>query len=110
MRNHSHTENRKEELTMNSPFNDPVSPYPGWKRQISQLSRPITKEDVQAFLGGEDLYIRETASGPVHIIHKYGLLEIHALVGEQYIEVWLNPERGSYPSEYLDALLATRFD
>ncbi len=95
---------------MNSPFNDPVSPYPGWKRQISQLSRPITKEDVQAFLGGEDLYIRETASGPVHIIHKYGLLEIHALVGEQYIEVWLNPERGSYPSEYLDALLATRFD
>ena len=31
-------------------------------------------------------------------------------LGEKYIEVWFNPERGAYPSEYLDALLATRFD
>ena len=95
---------------MESPFTNPVSPYPGWERRIYRLSRPVTKDDIQAFLGNEDLYTRETAAGPVHIIHKYGLLEIHALVNEQYIEVWFNPERGAYPSEYLDALLATRFN
>jgi len=65
--------------------------------------------DIQAFLGDEDLYIRDTVSGPVHIIHKYGLLEIQALVGKKSIEVWYNPDKGSYPAEYLDALLSTRF-
>jgi len=25
------------------------------------------------------------------------------------IEVWFNPDKGAYPSEYLDALLMTRF-
>lgn len=94
---------------MNSPFPNPVPPYPGWERHIYRISRPITGEDIQAFLGNEELYIRETASGPVHIIHKYGLLEIHVLTGERCIEVWYNPDKGSYPSEYLDALLATRF-
>jgi hypothetical protein len=95
---------------MDSPFPNPVPPYPGWERRIYRLSRPVTKDDIQAFLGNEDLYTRETAAGPVHIIHKYGLLEIHALVNEQYIVVWFNSERGAYPSEYLDALLATRFN
>ena len=95
---------------MNSPIINPISPFPGWERRIYRLSRPVTKDDIQAFLGNEDLYIRETAAGPVHIIHKYGLLEIHALIKEKYIEVWFNPERGAYPSEYLDALLATRFN
>ena len=94
---------------MNSPFSNPVSPYPGWERRIYQLLRPVTKDDIQAFLGNEDLYIRDTVAGPVHIIHKYGLLEIHALIGEKCIEVWYNPEKGAYPAEYLDALIATRF-
>lgn len=76
---------------------------------MHRLSRSVTNDDIQVFLGNEELYIRDTAAGPVHIIHKYGLLEIHALIGEQYIEVWFNPERGAYPSEYLDALLATRY-
>ena len=95
---------------MNSLFINPVPPYPGWELRIYRLSRPVTNDDIQAFLGNEEIYIRETAAGPVHIIHKYGLLEIHSLPGEKYIEVWFNPERGAYPSEYLDALLATRFD
>lgn len=90
-------------------FPDPQSPFPGWKRHDYRLSRPVSDEDIQAFLGNEELYIRDTAAGLVHIIHKYGLLEIHALIGEQNIEVWFNPERGAYPSEYLDALLATRY-
>ena len=62
---------------MNSPFINPIPPYPGWERRIYRLSRPVTKDDIQAFLGNEDLYTRDTAAGPVHIIHKYGLLEIH---------------------------------
>jgi len=91
------------------PFVDSVPPYPGWERRIYRLSRPITDQDIRAFLGNEELYIRETPAGQVHIIHKYGLLEIHALFGKQWIEVWFNPERGAYPAEYLDALIATRF-
>ena len=90
-------------------FQDPVAPYPGWQRRIYRLSRPVAKDDIQVFLGNEDLYVRDTAAGPVQIIHKYGLLEIHSLIGEQYIEVWFNPDKGAYPSEYLDALLSTRF-
>jgi hypothetical protein len=95
---------------MRSLFQDPVVPYPGWERRIYRLSRPVAKDDIQAFLGSEDLYVRDTAAGPVQIIHKYGLLEIHALIGEQQIEVWFNPDKGAYPSEYLDALLLTRFN
>lgn len=53
--------------------------------------------------------MRETAVGPVNIIHKYGLVELHCIVGEPEIEVWFDPEGGSYPLEYLDALLSTRF-
>ncbi len=94
---------------MNSPDITPAPPYPGWERRIYRLSRPVTNGDIQAFLGNEDHYTRDTAAGPMHIIHKYGLLEIHSLPGEKYVEVWFNPERGAYPSEYFDALLATRF-
>jgi len=90
-------------------FSNPVPPYPGWERNLYPLSRPVTNNDIQAFLGNEELYIRDTVAGPVYIIHKYGLLEIHARTGESSIEVWYNPERGAYPSEYLDALLVTRF-
>jgi hypothetical protein len=94
---------------MNSPFPNPVPPFPGWERQVYRLSRPVTRDDIHAFLGNGELYIRETTTGPIHIVHKYGLVEIHALIGENEIEVWFNPERGAYPLEYLDALLATRF-
>jgi len=95
---------------MSTLFQNPVSPYPGWERRIYRLSRPVTQDDVSAFLGDQDLYIRETASGPVNIIHKYGLLEIHCIIGESEVEVWFNPDRGAYPSEYLDALFMTRFN
>lgn len=95
---------------MPCPFLEPVPPYPGWERRIYRLPRPVTPDDIREFLGDEELYTRDTPAGLVHIIHKYGLLEIHALVGEKCIEVWFNPARGAYPSEYLDALLATRFD
>lgn len=94
---------------MTSPFQNPVPPYPGWVRHEYRVSRPVTGDDIAAFLGNEELYIRDTSAGPVNIIHKYGLVELHCLIGEPVIEVWFNPESGAYPSEYLDALLATRF-
>ncbi|HOU81485.1 MAG TPA: hypothetical protein PLE57_09530 [Methanoregulaceae archaeon] len=94
---------------MSTPAAHQVSPYPDWELRIYQLTRPVKRYDIQAFLGDQDAYIRDTAAGPVHTIHKYGLLEIHARVGEKGIEVWYNPEQGSYPLEYFEALLATRF-
>jgi hypothetical protein len=86
------------------------SPFPGWVRREYRLSRTVTKEDIAAFLGNEELYVRETAHGPVNIIHKYGLLELHCIIGKPVIEAWFAPEKGAYPAEYLDALLSTRFD
>nr|WP_320160193.1 hypothetical protein [uncultured Methanoregula sp.] len=87
-----------------------VPPYPCWKHREYRLSRPVTKEDIAAFLGNEELYVRDTEAGPVNIIHKYGLLEIHARIGESSIDIWFNPDKGSYPAEYLEALLSTRFN
>jgi hypothetical protein len=101
---------KKHHMAKPSPFQNPVSPYPGWERRIYRLSRPVTNDDIRAFLGNEELYTRDTPSGRVNIIHKYGLLELHFITGEPGIEVWFNPESGSYPREYLDALLATRFN
>ena len=43
------------------------------------------------------------------MIHKFGLLEINCITGESEIEVWYDPEKKSYTSQYLDALLSTRF-
>jgi len=94
---------------MPDPFADPISPYPGWQRRIYRLSRPVTDGDIQAFLGDQELYIRETASGTRAIIHKYGLVEINLIVGEREVEIWFAPDKGGYPSEYLDALFQTRF-
>jgi hypothetical protein len=94
---------------MPSPFPNPISPNPGWVLREYRLSRPVTGDDIAAFLGNEELYVRDTAAGPVNIIHKYGLVELHCITGEPVIEVWFNPEGGAYPAEYLDALLATRF-
>jgi len=94
---------------MTSAFPHPVPPYPGWERHIYRLSRPVSDDDIAVFLGNEELYIRDTPSGPVTIIHKYGLLEIHCISGEPEVEVWYDPKKESYSSEYLDALLKTRF-
>jgi hypothetical protein len=94
---------------MTSGFPNPVPPFLGWQRRIYRLSRPVTGDDIAAFLGNEDLYVRETSAGLVTIIHKYGLVELHCIIGESNIEVWFNPDSGAYPSEYLDALLLTRF-
>jgi hypothetical protein len=91
-------------------FPNPVPPFPCWVRQEYRLSRPVTKDDIATFLGNEELYVRETPAGTINIIHKFGLVELHFMIGESRIEVWFNPERGAYPSEYLDALLSTRFD
>ena len=90
-------------------FPNPVPPFPGWERRLYHLSRPVTEEDIREFLGNQDLYIRETSSGPVIIIHKYGLLEIHCIVGVSEMEIWFDHEKESYSSEYLDALIETRF-
>ena len=94
---------------MKSEFRNPVPPFPSWVRHEYHVSRPVTEEDIAAFLGNEDLYVRETAAGQVNIIHKYGLVELHCIIGEPRIDIWFNPDNGAYPSEYLDALLLTRF-
>lgn len=94
-------------MTPGSPHHIP--PYSGWMRREYRLSRPVTKDDIAAFLGNEELYVRETPAGPVNIIHKYGFVELHGIIGEPKIDVWFDPEQGAYPTEYLDALLSTRF-
>jgi len=94
-------------LTSCSP--DPDPPYPGWECHSYRLSRTFTSGDVAALLGNEELFVRETSAGTVNIIHKYGILEIHGIIGNDTIDVWSDPEKGAYPSEYLDALLMTRF-
>lgn len=90
-------------------FTDPVPPFPGWERRIYRLPRPVTLEDIAAFLRDQELYIRETASGTRAIIHKYGLVEINLVAGAREAEVWFSPDAGAYPSEYVDALFQTRF-
>ena len=95
---------------MTSVFQNSIPPYSGWVRHEYRLSRPVTTEDIAAYLGNEDLYVRDTTAGQVNIIHKYGLVELHCIIGEPRIEVWFNPDSGAYASEYLDALLSTRFN
>ena len=79
---------------MSTLFKNPVPPYPGWKRRIYHLSRPVTKEDIQALLGNQDLYVRETESGLINIIHKYGLLEIHCIINALRLRYGMIPIRG----------------
>jgi hypothetical protein len=95
---------------MSTIFQNPIPPYPGWEHRLYRLSRPVTGDDIRAFLGNEELYTRDTPSGPVNMIHKFGLLEINCISGESEIEVWYDPEKKSYSSEYMDALLSTRFN
>lgn len=94
---------------MKPSFDNPVPPCPGWKRRTYRLSRPVSEADIRALLGNEELYLRQTESGVRAVIHKYGLVEINLIIGESDAEIWQTPDRGAYPSEYVDALLATRF-
>ena len=94
---------------MVSRFQSPVPPFPGWKRRLYRLSRPVTNEDVEAILNGQDEYYRTAGADRIVGIHKFGLVEINVIVGAPEIEVWFSPEQRVWTSEYLDALLATRF-
>jgi hypothetical protein len=94
---------------MSALFQNPIPLHPSWKRRFYILSHPMTGEDIQAFQGNQELYVRETGSSQVHIIHKNSLLEIHGFIGEDEIEVWYNQETESYSLGYLDTLLKTRF-
>ena len=96
-------------MTMVSRFQNPVPPYPGWERRLYRLSRPVTKDDVEAILNGQDEYYRTVGQDCVVSIHKFGLVEINVIVGVPEIEVWFGPEQRARTSEYLDALLSTRF-
>jgi len=102
-------ETAQENLRMSTPYADPVSPYPHWQRMIYHLSRPVTEEDVAAFVRNQDLYRRETDAGEIQIIHKFGIVEINCLIGERTIEVWFAPGKSAVAAAYVDALLATRF-
>ena len=94
---------------MASRFVHPVPPYPGWERRIYRLSRPVTEEDTELLLNGQEEYVRSV--GPDRVIHisKFGLVEINCIIGEREVEVWFSPEQRTWTSEYLDALISTRF-
>lgn len=94
---------------MSTPYADPVPPYPHWQRMVYRLPRPVTEEDVAAFVRNQDLYRRETDAGEVRIIHKFGIVEINCLIGERTIEVWFAPDKSAVAAAYVDALLSTRF-
>jgi hypothetical protein len=94
---------------MSTIFQNPIPPYPIWKRRFYRLSRPVTGNDIKAFQGNQELVVRETGSDLVHIIHKHSLLEIYGVIGEDELEVFYNPDKESYSLGYLDALLMTRF-
>jgi hypothetical protein len=102
-------ETAQENLRMSTPYADPVAPYPHWQRMIYHLPRPVTEEDVAAFVRNQDLYRRETDAGEIQIIHKFGIVEINCLIGERTIEVWFAPGKSAVAATYVDALLATRF-
>jgi len=94
---------------MSTIFQNPIPPYPLWKRRFYRLSRPVTEDDIQVFQDNQELVVRETGSSQVHIIHKHSLLEIYGVIGEDELEVFFNPDTESYSLGYLDALLMTRF-
>jgi len=73
------------------------------------LPRPMTEEDIAAFVQNQDLYRRETDAGEIQIIHKFGIVEINCIIGERTIEIWFTPEKSAVASAYVDALLETRF-
>lgn len=85
---------------------DPVPPYPQWRRILYHLSRD---RSVAAFVQDQELYCRETAAGDIWIVHTFGIVEIHCIIGERVIEVWFAPEKSGAALEYIDALMSTRF-
>ena len=96
-------------MTMVSRFQNPVPPFPGWERRLYRLSHPVTEKDVEAILNGQDEYYRTVGPDRVISIHKFGLVEINVIVEVPEIEVWYSPEQRVWTSEYLDALISTRF-
>lgn len=94
---------------MASRFTDPVSPFPGWERRLYRLSRPVTHDDVEAILHGQEEYVRTVGDTRIEIVHKFGLVEIELVIGSPEVEVWFSPEQRARTFEYVDALLSTRF-
>lgn len=92
-----------------TPHAEPVPPFPGWKQMVYRLPRPVTEEDVAAFVRDQELYRRETSAGEVWIVHKFGIVEIHILIGERAVEAWFDPKKSALALEYLTSLLETRF-
>lgn len=88
---------------------EPIPPFPRWRRTTYRLPRPVTEEDIAAFVQDQELYSRETAAGEIWIVHKFGIAEIHCIVGERTIEVWFAPEKSAAALAYIDALLSTQF-
>lgn len=88
---------------------EPFPPFPGWKRMVYSLPRPVTEEDVAAFVRDQELYCRETSAGEVWIVHKFGIVEIHILIGARAVEAWFDPEKSALALEYLTSLMETRF-
>jgi|GEM_PF-1286464 hypothetical protein len=41
-------------MTMVTRFQSPVPPFPGWERRRFRLSRPVTDEDIEAILNGQE--------------------------------------------------------
>lgn len=94
---------------MASRFSNSVPPYPGWERRLYRLPRAVTEEDVHGILHGQDEYYRTVGPDRVITIHKFGLVEINLVVGVREIEVWFDSGQRAWTSEYVDALLSTRF-
>ena len=107
-------ESRKEQIMEENHheagrFPESTAPYPGWALRKYHVRHPVTKEDIDAILGNEDLYLRESGSEKIFIIQKYGLLEINVILGSRDLQVWLNPEKEGFSADYLESLLSTRF-
>ena len=41
---------------------DPIAPIPHRERRIYRPARPVAKDEIQAFLGNEDLFMRDTTA------------------------------------------------
>jgi len=90
-------------------FQNPRSPYLGGECRGYRILGPVSCDNIRHF-GKRKNSTLGTPSGTKHIIHKFGRLEIKCISGESEIEVGYNPEKKSYSSEHIDALLTTRFN
>jgi hypothetical protein len=62
-----------------------------------------------AILNGQDEYVRTFGDHEIVSIHKFGLIELNLIVGVPELEVWFSPKQRVWTSEYVDALISTRF-